>query len=451
MGFRLGVVDYKPIENTPPVAMMHMTTREKILREANAIPSQPIISNEEWDAIRKFYRRSAPKEALPQSRKPQLTGKLDQFELKVPDYHPPAPVFTLARINPQGGFILNNIRGQQMVFLDKELRVAETHYEPEMMVDVTFNDNQIALLAIGDLMGRFIGVGKGSVLLRSVPGYQDQGILIDGLHRPADMEFADIDGDDTPELIVSNFGDITGNATVYADGKPLTELINAPGAIRSQVYDFNQDGLPDIAVLLGDARENISIFYNQGNARFVREQVVTTHSAYGHTYFELQDFNQDGHVDILAVNGDTDADPFNTLKNYHGIRIYINDGTNRFDLDYFYPMYGAHFAKAADFDNDGDLDIAGSAFFPDFSSNEPEQFVYLENNGSLKFKPFTHPETYKGRWMTMDIGDYDLDGDTDILLAGGYLPLGMVVDYPEKYQQLVNNGKALLVLENKLY
>ena len=268
------------------------------------------------------------------------------------------------------------------------------------------------------------------------------------------MEFADLNGDGRDELVICNFGDVTGNVSIYErQGRRyalLKELIQAPGAIKSQVHDFNGDGKPDIAVLLGDARENISLLINQGDHRYERKIVVETHSAYGHTYFELQDFNQDGHMDILAVNGDTDADPFNTLKNYHGIRIYLNDGDNNFNLDYFYPMYGAHFAKAYDFDQDGDLDIAASAFFPDFALEQPEQFTYLENTGSLTFTPYTHPETFQGRWMTLDIGDYDLDGDTDIALGSGYLPLGMAIEYPEKLKDLRTNGKAVLVFENTL-
>ena len=118
-----------------------------------------------------------------------------------------------------------------------------------------------------------------------------------------------------------------------------------------------------------------------------------------------------GICDFLVTNGDTDADPFNTLKNYHGVRIYLNNGLNEFRMAYFYPMYGAHFAKASDFDGDGDLDIAASAFFPDFAADKPEQFVYLQNIGELNFQPFTHSATYDGRFMTLDVGDIDLDGD----------------------------------------
>jgi len=452
MGFRLGIVDYSAMSDLPPVATMHMTTRENILREAEVVPGAPLISQQEWSAIRKYYQQEAPKQPLPQLEKPTTVEQLDQFEIKFTDYQPKAAIFTLMRVDPhRGGLILNNIRDQTMVILDKHLKLTAAHHEPEILVDVAFNKEKFELLAIGDLMGRYIGIGKGSIRKRKIPGYTDLGLTVEKLHRPADMEYADVDGDGTQEVIVCNFGDMTGNVSIYRPGEAGKELVSEPGAIRSQVFDFNQDGLQDIIVLMGDARENISILYNQGNNEFTRERVVETHSAYGHTYFELQDFNQDGHLDILAVNGDTDADPFNTLKNYHGIRIYLNDRSNHFKLGYFYPMYGAHFAKAADFDQDGDLDIAASAFFPDFSSDKPEQFVYLENRGNLKFQPFTHPETYHGRWMTLDIGDYDLDGDTDVVLGGGYLPLGMEVDFPYKYQTLAEKGKALVVFENKLY
>ena len=455
MGFRLGIVDYSELQSSAPFAVLGMTTKERILKMGGLIPEKPLITNDNWAAIRQYYSQNAPDQPLPQPKKKNIKNKLNHFTLKIPDYQPQEAVITLMRIDERNGKILiGNQRDQSLTILDKKLHHDKTYFNYELLVDAEVNADSLYLLSIGDLMGGNVGIANGYVqLVKNQPSeLQKIGISASELHRPADMEFADLDGDGIDEIIVCNFGDVTGSAAIYQliDNKYvlLKELLNVPGALKSQVYDFNQDGLQDIAILFGDARENISLFMNQGNHQYQRKIVVETHSAYGHTYFELQDFNNDGHMDILATNGDTDADPFNTLKNYHGVRIYLNDKSNNFNLEYFYPMYGAHFAKAADFDKDGDLDIAVSAFFPDFALEQPEQFTYLENNGNLNFTPYTHPETFDGRWMTMDIGDYDKDGDIDIALGAGYLPLGMAVEYRHKFNYLRANGKAILVFEN---
>ena len=65
---------------------------------------------------------------------------------------------------------------------------------------------------------------------------------------------------------------------------------------------------------------------------------------------------------------------------------------------------------SADFDGDGDLDIAAISYFPDYAKHPDEGFVYLRNDGDWHFQPFVLREARQGRWLVMDAGDIDGDG-----------------------------------------
>ena len=148
-------------------------------------------------------------------------------------------------------------------------------------------------------------------------------------------------------------------------------------------------------------------------------------------------------MDILYTNGDN-ADLSISLKAYHGIRIFMNDGKNNFNQTYFYPMFGASKALAADFDLDGDLDIAAISFFTSSTQKPNEGFLLLKNEGNYQFKISTFKESNQGKWMVMDVGDMDKDGDLDIIL-GSFLKEGM--SYLKSKE-----GKTLpsaIILENK--
>ena len=136
----------------------------------------------------------------------------------------------------------------------------------------------------------------------------------------------------------------------------------------------------------------------------------------GSSYFELADFNKDGFEDIVYTCGDN-ADYSLVLKAFHGVYVYLNDGNNNFTQKYFYPLNGCYKAIARDFDKDGDLDLATISYFADFEHQPEEGFVYLENKGNYNFTPTSSSLMQKGRWLTMDAGDYNQDGYLDLILG----------------------------------
>jgi hypothetical protein len=129
------------------------------------------------------------------------------------------------------------------------------------------------------------------------------------------------------------------------------------------------------------------------------------------------------------------------------LRIFLNE-RGKFTERWFFPLHGAYGARVKDFDGDGDLDIAAISYFPDYARSPEESFVYFENAGNFVFNPASIPEHAAGRWITMDAGDFDGDGDEDVLL--GSLVLGPTsIPIPQTIAEKWKlNAPAILLLEN---
>lgn len=197
--------------------------------------------------------------------------------------------------------------------------------------------------------------------------------------------------------------------------------------------------------LFGQGDEGFFGYINKGVGQFEERLLLRFPPAYGSSSFRLFDFNADGHPDILYTCGDL-ADFPPLRKPYHGIRIFQNDGKANFKEVFFQPLQGAYGAVPADFDLDGDLDIAAISFFPDFQHAPQSGFVFFENQGGMKMKARTFPFSDKGRWLLMDAADFDTDGDLDLVL--GSMAFEVVPDGGE-VDKWVKNGIPFVVLENK--
>ncbi len=276
--------------------------------------------------------------------------------------------------------------------------------------------------------------------------------LAQKLHRPVFTEVVDLDGDNTDEILICEFGNHTGELSMLVQKGAQFEkriLLPVPGTINLEIADMNLDGKKDIVVLASQGNEGVYILYQEEDLQFRPEQVLRFGPEHGSSWFQLMDYNGDEHLDIVLANGDN-ADYSIFLKPYHGVRLFINDGQNEFSEEWFYPIYGATRVQCEDYDLDGDLDIAVMAFFPDFENAQEESFVWLENRNAANydFVPHTHPKAKSGRWMVMESADFDRDGDLDIILGSFLLPIDR-----RKYKSVIDlwmtERADLLLLENK--
>jgi hypothetical protein len=461
MGYMLGMLNVDYLVDHPEFAQENVKSKQKYLTKENMIPEAPLLSEDDWATLRDYYVDSAPAEPLPQTGKPLLHWELPQFDIVQSDYRADPAVTTMVHIREETSeaYVGDSLANTIAVLGSDGLLQAEPRKFGRAMspVGIEFVDDVAYVASIGDIFGDLSSAEKVATISRLALIEQsidkaNISVVIDNLHRLAAMDVADVNGDGIVDFVVCGFGTRQGNVSLYLSQSDESyveqELISRPGAVTAKFHDFNGDDHLDIAVLLSDALEGFYILTNDGNNQFESTTVFETHPSYGHTLFELQDFNNDGLMDILTVNGDNvDSDPYNTLKNFHGIRIYLNRGNLHFDEAYFYPMYGAFGARAGDFDNDGDLDIAAISFYPNFEIEGRESFVYLQNDGELEFSAHTTAELVNGRWMTIGVGDLDGDADIDIVLGGAYIPTGMFA-HMDTYLALAESAPSILVLKN---
>lgn len=416
----------------------------RILQEANVYPVTPMLSQKEWFAIWDYYKAEAP-EQQPAPARTRVESGLKHFRARKVNFHGGAPMISLVKIDPARkqlyvGDAYANVFGT----IDASGKVLARERVASPLINLQITEDGLLLT----LIGRFFpsDLREGSVL--AAPSGTT---LLANLRRPTDARSADLNGDKRDDLAVCEFGNRLGSFSWHENlGKGeyrAHELLDRPGALRSELRDMNGDGRTDIVVLTAQAREGLAIYYNEGGGRFRVETILEQHPSFGYADFQLVDWDKDGDLDLLTANGDNGDFP-TPHKPYHGIRLYVNSGKNAFRQVHFFPMEGAYKVMAVDFDLDGDLDLAAISFYPDFA--DPLSFVLLENRGALAFNPFTIPESNAGRWMVMDTGDLDADGDPDIVLGSFVTGPTTLPVPPALREHWKTEGAAVLVLENTL-
>lgn len=406
------------------------------LLAANVYPTELLVSDEDWAVIRAYYLERAPV-ALPGLLAPDTT-RSQLFQARYPNAFLSPPSGSYVGIPTEGGVLLGDI--------NKEILLAFNHkLEPIKQLPVgpgvTAIDGRLATV-IGSFSPTDAATGR---LVELEPG--GARTVIDALQRPTSVVRLQLDDDPEAELIITEYGKWTGRLATWdrdASGNyQPTILSKQPGAITTIVNPSSR--LPEVFVLYGQGREEV-VRYRFKDSVVQAKTVLRFPPSYGSSSLQLTNWNGDSLPDLIYTAGDN-ADYASGPKPYHGIRVFTGTTDGMFDEALFLPLPGAYAAVAADFDEDGDLDLAAISFFPDFSAEYPATAVYYTNESDGTFSATRLPGADSGRFIRLTAGDFDLDGDTD--LAAATLAMEAVPD-GGRMARWLNNGLPFVVWENNL-
>ncbi len=379
------------------------------------------LGTAQWMEIVNWYQSQSPDSLVIPKRKFEPLQDWAGFSVRQPQgYNLQAPAMTtMITVNPADQQLYTADAGNALYRWSSQLRPQLINHFVSPVTDMKFTGNNEAVLTcIGSMMP--VDVLNGQVLQAALSPDSKPAILTDSLPRPVQTVTADFNKDGLPDYITCGFGHDNGGLYLVQQqpGHHFKKTIiwPKPGATQSVTGDFNHDGWPDVMTLFAQADESVVLFLNNHKGGFDTRYLLRFPPIYGSSSFQLVDMNRDGRPDIIYTAGDN-SDYSPVLKPYHGIYIFINQGGWKFKQQYFYRIDGSTKAIAADYDGDGDVDIATIAFFTDFKYHPAEGFTYFEQTRPGRFLPHQLPVNKYGRWITMEAGDINRDGLPEIILG----------------------------------
>ncbi len=199
------------------------------------------------------------------------------------------------------------------------------------------------------------------------------------------------------------------------------------------VGDVDGNGLEDI-VTSGSFTYSGQLFLQQSNGSFQQRNLLPNAGNDTKRWEELGllllDLDKDGDLDIYAASGGYENQPGTGHYQDH---IYLNNGKGNFTADTTHlpvNLTSKSCVRAADYDNDGDLDLFIAGRVDPWNYPKPvSSFIYRNDSkpGAILFTDVTATvaKELAGAGLVCDalFTDYDNDGWTDLLLAGEWMPL----------------------------
>jgi hypothetical protein len=261
-------------------------------------------------------------------------------------------------------------------------------------------------------------------------------IPLDSLTAGAsDMAWGDADGDGDLDLALGS----DGITVLYRNdsGSLVMTDTQLPGywEENSQAYfnlhsiswaDYDNDG--DLDLLIPSVFDFNSFSYKtplmrndgpNGSGGWIFSETDSVFAGTSHAQSSWADYDNDGDLDLLLVN-------ISPVVEDGFIRRYRNDGEGIFTGE---DVLGALTIEHGelqwgDYDADGDLDILMAGNVKEINGTYTPMALRVYQNDNDIFTPYeVVPEPFSEGWWDFTAAtwaDYDSDGDVDILLAGHY-------------------------------
>lgn len=228
--------------------------------------------------------------------------------------------------------------------------------------------------------------------------------------------FADFDNDgDLDVVVVTWYG--APNIPYRNDGNlvftPLPDALPGAGRTFSETAawgDYNGDGLVDLYMTNSEGDKHNLLYRNLGSGRFER---VDDSPAVADTLLSRG-------VNWIDYDGDNDLDLFITNEQ-GGNQLFRNDKGNLLPVPGVLPQAGNFSTMSAswgDIDNDGDPDL----FLANAGYYSPQPNQLLRNDGGDAFTDITPVAMIQdgGCSYGSAFADYDNDGDLDLAVSNGF-------------------------------
>lgn len=251
----------------------------------------------------------------------------------------------------------------------------------------------------------------------------------------SDMAWGDVDGDGDFDLAVGT----DGNTVIYRNDSGYLALTNTvlPGYWEDNIQayfnihsitwaDYDNDG--DLDLIIPSVFDFNTYAYRtalmrndgpNGTGGWIFAENDSVFAPTMHAQSSWADYDGDGDLDLLLVN-------VAPVYDSGFIRRYRNDGSGNFTGEDILGSLSIEHGEAhwGDYDGDGDLDILVAGNIKELNGTLTPLALRIYRNDSVNFVPMEVIQNPYGEgWFDFTAAtwaDYDSDGDMDILLAGHY-------------------------------